>query len=129
MRPKDSHYPADWLSIAEKDLKRVKFLLSAPDAEAAGFYLQQAVEKFLKAFLLSKGWKLQRIHDLEVLLNEAIAYIPALNKFRSICQIIAGFYFVERYPLITSSGITGKDVKDALEQVEELINTLRTETK
>ena len=45
------------------------------DPDAAGFYLQQAMEKYLKAFLLSKKWKLKRTHDLEVLLNEAVQQI------------------------------------------------------
>lgn len=67
MQPRDSLYPADWLRIAEKDFQRVSSLLGIDDPEAAGFYLQQAVEKFLKAFLLSKGWRLQRTRDLEVL--------------------------------------------------------------
>jgi len=71
MPREESRYPADWLRIADKDLERVGHLLDVRDPEAAGFYLQQAVEKFLKAFLLSKGWQLERIHDLEALLNEA----------------------------------------------------------
>ena len=62
-------YPKDWLRVAEKDLGRVSSLLAISDPQAAGFFLQQAVEKFLKAFLLSKGWILQRTHDLEALLN------------------------------------------------------------
>jgi HEPN domain-containing protein len=65
---RESLYPADWLRIAEKDLQRVEHLLNINDPGAAGFYLQQSVEKFLKAFLLSHGWKLQRTHDLQVLL-------------------------------------------------------------
>lgn len=76
MPPEGSFYPAAWLRIAEKDLGRVERLLSIQDPEAAGFYLQQAVEKFLKAFLLSKGWQLARIHDLEALLNQALTYDP-----------------------------------------------------
>lgn len=72
MPRKESLYPADWLRIAEKDFVRVQHLLSFDDAEGTGFYLQQSVEKFLKAFLLSKGWRLQRVHDLEPLLNETL---------------------------------------------------------
>ncbi len=53
MPRKESLYPTDWLRIAEKDLQRAEHLLEIHDAEAAGFYFQQAVEKFLKAFLLS----------------------------------------------------------------------------
>jgi len=50
----------------------VRSLLDAGDGELAGFCLQQAVEKFLKAFLLSKGWKLRRVHDLNTLLDDAL---------------------------------------------------------
>lgn len=83
MPHEDSLYPADWLRVAEKDLNRAEHLLSVHDAEAGGFYLQQAVEKFLKAFLLAKGWKLERIHDLEALLNRALRYEPLLEPFRA----------------------------------------------
>jgi len=70
-RTRDSSYPHDWLKIAEKDYSRVEKLFSLDDPEAAGFYLQQALEKFLKAYLLSNGWRLKRIHDLEILLNDS----------------------------------------------------------
>ena len=47
MPHEESRYPADWLRIAEKDWRRVERLLNDQDPEAAGFYLEQAVEKFL----------------------------------------------------------------------------------
>jgi HEPN domain-containing protein len=121
----ESLYPTDWLRIAEKDLTRASYLLDIPDPEAAGFFLQQAVEKFLKAFLLSKGWELQRIHDLEALLNVALKHDPTLEPHRSICQKITGFYLVERYPFIAESGLTQDDVSDSLGQVKPLIERLR----
>ena len=74
MQHNDSPYPGDWLEIAEKDLKRLRRALRAHDHDQAGFYLQQAVEKFLKAFLLSCGATLRRIHILDVLLTDAISY-------------------------------------------------------
>ena len=120
-----SLYPGDWLRIAERNLGRVDHLLNVQDPEAAGFFLQQAVEKFLKAFLLSRGWELQRIHDLETLLNAALAYDPSLEPFRSACQKITGFYLVERYPFVVESGLTEEDVRTSLIQVEVLIEKLR----
>lgn len=78
MKHKESQSPADWLRIAEKDLGRVHRLLAMEDPDAAGFYLQQAVEKFIKSFLLSNGWELQRIHDLEPLLNAALVFDSSL---------------------------------------------------
>jgi len=123
----ESLYPTDWLRIAEKDLGRVEHLLDVEDAEAAGFFLQQAVEKFLKAFLLSKGWELERIHDLEALLNAALVHDSSLESFRAVCQKITGFYFVERYPFIVEAGLTEDDVRESLEQVKGLIEKLRAE--
>jgi len=126
MPREESRYPADWRRIAEKDLRRVEQLLSVHDPEAAGFYLQQALEKFLKAFLLSKGWELKRVHDLEALLNAALAYDPSLEPFREICQKATGFYIVERYPLLVDAALTEGDVRSTLKQAQPLVKKLRT---
>lgn len=104
---------------------RVNQLLDNQDPEAAGFFLQQTVEKFLKAFLLSKGWKLKRIHDLETLLNRALDYDSSLEPFREVCQKITGFYSIERYPFFTEPGITDDDVREALMDAKTLIEKLR----
>jgi HEPN domain-containing protein len=125
MPRKESLYPKDWLRIAEKDLNRSKKLLNIDDPEAAGFYLQQCLEKFLKAFLLKNGWQLQRIHDLEPLLNEALNYDRSYEKYRSVLQKITGFYFVERYPFTLDAGLTAEDIRLALDEVKPLIDSLR----
>lgn len=126
MATEESLYPADWLRLAERDWQRVKRLLDVGDAELAGLCLQQAVEKFLKAFLLARGWRLRRIHNLDALLDDAIGYDPSLEEFRSVCQKITAFYFVERYPLMIEGGITEEDVRASLEQVAALVEKLRT---
>lgn len=125
MPSEESFYPADWLRIAEKDLGRVQRLLDEHDAGLAGFCLQQAMEKFLKAFLLSQGWQLRRIHNLDTLLDDAITYDASFEDFRSACQKITAFYFMERYPFVIEAGITEEDVRSSLEQVKELIEKLR----
>jgi len=49
MPRKDSLYPLDWLRIADKDLRRVEYLLDVQDAEAAGFYIfNKALKNSLK---------------------------------------------------------------------------------
>ena len=129
MPRKESLYPADWLKIAEKDLKRVESLIKINDPEAAGFYLQQTVEKFLKAFLLANGWKLDRIHELEALLNSALVYDPSLEIYRDACQKITGFYMVERYPLIVETGLTIDDISNSLTEIQYLLEKLRKTVK
>jgi len=34
--------------------------------------LQEALERYLKGFLIGKGWPLQRIHNLSTLLDAAV---------------------------------------------------------
>jgi len=84
MPPEESHYPQDWLRIADKDWRRIDQALDDSDAEGAGFWLQQAIEKYLKAYLLSKGWALRKIHDLQVLVNEATAYMPDIGRYANL---------------------------------------------
>lgn len=126
MPREESTYPMDWLRIAEKDLRRAQHLLEIEDAEAAGFFLQQALEKYLKAFLLGKGWELKRIHDLEALLNAALEYDATLEVFRPVCQRVTGFYFAERYPILIETSLTVEDVLISIEESRALINRLKS---
>lgn len=125
MQPPESSYPADWLRIAEQDWKRVERLLGADDPQLAGFCLQQALEKFLKAFLLAHGWQLRRIHNLDALLDDAIPYDASLEEFREACQKATAFYVMDRYPFAIKEGITKDDVRTSLGQVRGLVGKLR----
>ena len=127
MPPEELLYPPHWLRIAEKDLRRVERALRDDDPELAGFCLQQAVEKFLQGFLLSRGWKLKRTHDPEALGDTCIAHDPTLQEFRAPCQKITGFYVIERYPGV-GTGLTVKEVQDSLESVRGLVEKLRKAT-
>ncbi|MFO7903381.1 MAG: HEPN domain-containing protein [Planctomycetota bacterium] len=121
----ESTYPNDWCRIAEKDLWRAHHLLKEDDAEGAGFFLQQGIEKLLKAFLLQRGWTLKRVHDLEVLLNAALHYDESLDSYRFLCQRVTAFYMLDRYPLVGTPALEVSDVKAAMAAANPLLATLR----
>ena len=129
MEFKESKYFQDWYKIGEKDIKRAKKLLDWGDLEGAGFNIQQAVEKYLKGFLLSRGWMLRRIHNLETLLEDAIIYEASLEKFRIDCQKATYYYIKERYPLLVVSELTQEEVKGSLESANKLISKIVNMTK
>lgn len=79
MPREESHYPQDWLKVADKDWRRMGQALDDGDPEEAGFWLQQALEKFLKAYLLSKGWTLRKIHDL---MESALLTVDDVSRSR-----------------------------------------------
>jgi HEPN domain-containing protein len=67
MSPTDA--PRDLLTLAERDYKSALILARVPDPQmdAAGFHLQQAVEKSLKAWLALKSLDYPKTHDLSLL--------------------------------------------------------------
>ncbi len=125
MRREESRYPKDWFRIGDRELRRAQNLLRLGDLDGAGFNLQQAVEKYLKGYLLAQGWELRRIHDLETLVNEAIIYDPSFEEFRAACQKITQFYIEERYPFTVSSELSEEEIKESLAITERLIEKIR----
>lgn len=128
--PEDAEYPLDWIRNADKDWQRAHMLLDASDPEMAGFCLQQAVEKCLKAFLLRRGWELRKTHNLKELLEDATDYAPFLAPYREVCECIAKYYFAERYPAAPgeerpSVDMSEEAVRAAMEEVEPLTVQLR----
>ena len=124
MPPEESRYPRDWLRVAEKDWRRAERALDAADAEEAGFWLQQALEKYLKAYLLSREWELKRIHDLEILINEAAQLDSGFGGFQEVCRKISGYYLAERYPMLSESSVTLDEVRESRDQVRAVVDLI-----
>jgi HEPN domain-containing protein len=116
----ESTYPADWFQVASDDFARVSRRLAEDDVADAAIHLQQALEKYLKGFLLSRGWKLERIHDLRALLQEATKHEPDFKKFRHLCAEVTAYYIQERYPVFGAKP-NAEEVRDNLEQAREFI--------
>ena len=69
----DEKNPDDWLFLARERLQAADALFQSLGATYSGVeLLQEAVERFLKAYLISRGWELQKIHNLSTLLDHAI---------------------------------------------------------
>src|SRR6266540_2316147 len=70
-----------WRQQAGRDWRRLQVHVRETDAPAAGLFLQQSLEKFLKGWLLDRGWELQKTHSLTALLDAASAHDPSLPNF------------------------------------------------
>ena len=128
-RSGDSLYPPAWREIARKDWRRMERMLDDEDAEASGYFLQQSIEKYIKAFLLERGWRLRKIHELDALLDEAVKHHPDLESFRDLCERVSGYYFIERYPALVDTGLTCEDIEKDIEEAKELVEALFSQMK
>ena len=120
-RSDNSINPIEWFRFADKDWDRMKRMLEDEDAEAASFFLEQSLEKYLKAFLLKHGWKLKKIHLLYILLDDAVEYNPTLENFRSLCERVSGYYFTERYPSMGYIELNCEDIKKDSEEAKQFV--------
>ncbi|MBI2341072.1 MAG: HEPN domain-containing protein [Deltaproteobacteria bacterium] len=122
--PLDSPNFGDWLVIARKDRGRIDIMLEEDDVEAAAFFLQQSLEKHLKAFLLKNGWKLKKVHELDALLDDASKFDNGLERFRDLCERVSGYYFAERYPPLGTIELTREDIEKDVGEAGQFIACL-----
>ena len=114
----------DWQRKGSLDIRRADILIANDDPAGAAFHLQQALEKYLKGYLIGKGWQLKRIHDLEELLDYAVDFNESLESYRPLCQEVTEYYLEERYPFLISSDLTNEEVRLRIIQVKDFIQKL-----
>lgn len=116
----------EWFDKGQKDIEDAEFLLQNNRAlENIAFHIQQGTEKFLKGFLIGHGWRLEKIHDLRKLLEEAIKIDNSFKKFIASFRIISRFYTESRYPLGYDFEYTEDELKEYLSKVKEFINLIK----
>jgi HEPN domain-containing protein len=115
-----------WYNYGEQDFQGAKILSREGGFSVTILFLvEQGVEKYLKGFLLSKGWKLKKTHDLELLVTEASYYNSSLKEFLDLSRILTAFYIKERYPPDIPLGNPQEETSSLIKQAEELIARIR----
>ena len=89
-----------WLEKAEEDLEAARILHQSKlkGYSTCAFHCQQAVEKYLKAFLVRHQIEFRKTHDLEELLNLCERGSPSISKEISFCTWLTPFGVEYRYP-------------------------------
>jgi HEPN domain-containing protein len=109
-----------WIKKADGDLKVAKRELQFEDAvlEAVCFHFQQAVEKYLKAFLTKFLEKIEKTHNLEFLIEQCIQLDSDFSQYEEKFDSISECGVEIRYP-DTFIMIEKEEMNDMLVIVEE----------
>lgn len=111
----------EWLLKANKDLDEARFLFeNNRPLEDSAFFVHQAIEKYLKAFLISKSWDLEKIHDLVKLVKEASNFDKSFENFITAMEEITDFYIESRYPVGYEIEYTKEEIEKAIKTAESL---------
>jgi HEPN domain-containing protein len=118
----------EWIARAEHDLEAAQLLLDhKAHADIVLFHAHQAVEKYLKAFLLHHGWKLRKIHDLETLITDAMDVESAFETYLDLGRRLTAFYYTERYPPGPVPSYAFEETRRLLKQTEALIRRIKSQ--
>jgi HEPN domain-containing protein len=121
--------PQDWLFLARERLTAADALFQSLGATYSGVeLLQEAVERFLKAYLISKGWELQKIHNLSTLLDFSVAFDTRFKAHADLTENLTVQFWAQHYPGDDLSEV-GFDYPELRQQAGELIALIEAETK
>lgn len=82
--------------------------------------LQESLERYLKGYLISQGWRLERIHDLNRLVDAAAVYDPRFDAFAPLAQSLTEQFWAQHYPGDELSDV-GSDYDELRQQAGEMI--------
>jgi HEPN domain-containing protein len=91
----------EWVEKAEGDIYTARRELAAKrhqNYDAVCFHAQQCVEKYLEAILIEAEITFPKTHDVEDLLNRALALDSTWDQFRGEIQQLASMAVEVRYP-------------------------------
>ena len=89
-----------WVEKAQRDRRTAEAALAQdpPITDTAGFHVQQAIEKLLKAYLVWRGEPFERIHDLEALADHCSRLDPTFMALVPRVAPITAYAVRFRYP-------------------------------
>ncbi|MBU2461676.1 HEPN domain-containing protein [bacterium] len=113
----------DWLRFAREN---ILFAHSGMKEDYAPYHTicflcQGSAEKYLKAFLIWKGWELKKIHDMGDLLAFCIEFEPGFEDLKKECGLLNEYITQARYPDdLPFEDIGENEAREALEAADKI---------
>lgn len=116
-------YVKIWIDKADGDLKVASREITAPDPvlEAVCFHLQQAVEKYIKAFLSIHLKDIRKTHNIFFLMEQCIKLDKDFKKFEKQFDLISECGVEIRYP-DSFLNLEKQELLDIIPKVKEFRN-------
>lgn len=78
--------------------------------------------------MIFNGWKLRKIHNIKMLLEEAGRYNESFMEFLDFGRKLTAFYYEERYPPGPISEVSEEEAKEMIEKAEKIIELIKRDT-
>jgi len=97
----DDEIVKEWIEKADEDFEfaLVNFREEKQFFAQICFHFQQAAEKYLKAYIISRDLEFRKIHELPMLLKICLSKAPSFDDLEEECEFLNTFYVETRYPV------------------------------
>lgn len=120
----------EWFRMARIDFRSAEILYQYEGENGiVCFHLQQAIEKYLKGYLMFKEGVLQDGHNLRKLCIKAKHYNSKFNDFVKDCAFLNDFYIETRYPAENPLIVENDDVIESFEIVKKVFLFIDSQVK
>ena len=117
----------EWKQFAQMDYDTAKHLYNTmhpKPLEIICYHCQQAVEKLLKAILITNGSAIEKTHDLGLLAERCASIVTIPDEIYDVCDNLTPYGVKIRYP--QELFLEEHHVKSALENAEKVFNWFET---
>jgi HEPN domain-containing protein len=124
----------EWYYFADQDMLAVSELIDNPNlTNIAAFHCQQAIEKYLKAFMVAHDIAIIKVHDL-IKLYDIVKEINDFGFDLDLLDALTKLYTDDRYPgsgigLLPDGIPTDEDAKRFYEFAKEVEQKIKAELK
>lgn len=120
MREQAKHLSDEWINKAQNDLKTAEILYREKGpTDSLCFHCQQAVEKYLKGFLVFHQKEFPKAHDLILLLNLCKKIDKSFKDVQEEIIALNRYYIETRYPPEVPV-YSRQECKEALKNAEKI---------
>lgn len=117
----------EWFIRGDHDIETAQLLYEQGGyTDSIAYHIQQAVEKYLKGYLVAKGQKPPRVHELDTLLTLVARWEPEwYDQFIDLCEKATKYYLDDRYPPGPLPEYDREEIKKDLDSAWELVTAIR----
>ncbi|OHB80334.1 MAG: hypothetical protein A2Z25_00380 [Planctomycetes bacterium RBG_16_55_9] len=120
----------EWFERGRHDIETAQLLYDERGyTDSIAYHIQQAVEKYLKGYLVLHGKKPPKIHELDTLLNHVNVFDVSLDNFLELCEKASRYYIEDRYPPGPIVEYDYNEIKADLDKAWELIQKILTKAE
>ena len=119
---------SEWIRLAEMDIATAHHMFNTyhpKPLEVVCFHSQQAAEKIVKCYLVSKGIEPPKTHDMQILIEMCIELNDAFNEIYVEATTLTNYAVRLRYP--AEIGLLESDASKAILNADKVMNFVKSQ--